>query len=65
MKEIFVAVIFLFDVQTGQPLDAGGYAFDSREICEGAVARIKEKAAADMTVFVEAQCVATPLISVQ
>ena len=64
MKEIFVAIIMIFDVQTGQPLDAGIAAFDNRAACEAMVTRIAAKAAGDMLVVVDAQCVATPLVTV-
>lgn len=62
MQEIFIALIFIFDVQSGQPIEAGTAAFVEREVCEVMVDRIKENAAADLTIYVEAECVSAPLI---
>lgn len=59
MQEIFIAIILIFDAQTSQLAGAATAAFTDRAVCEAEVARITERAAADMTIAVEGECLAT------
>lgn len=62
MHEIFVAIIFLFDASTGQPLQAVTAAFEDDWMCQYAVSQVLDKAAQDMTIQAEGRCYATQLI---
>jgi hypothetical protein len=63
MKEIFIAVIFVFDVQTGLPLEASFAAFEEEEACVEVISRTTQKASEDMTIYLEATCLPTPLFT--
>lgn len=63
MKTVFVALIFIFEANSGQPLEAGVAAFESEAQCEAAVASIRARAAQDMLITVEASCLETPLVA--
>lgn len=65
MKSVFVAAILLFNTSNGQLEEAGVITFDTSALCNVFVENLKAKAAADMTVDIEASCVETPIISAQ
>lgn len=63
MKTIFVALIFVFDVTTGQPLGVQTAAFDEEQLCLQVVSQTVARASEDMTIYVEGGCVETPIIT--
>ena len=62
MKEVFVALIFLFNASDGQLIGSAVAATESQEACEILVASAVQKAQSDMTIAVEAGCVPTILV---
>jgi hypothetical protein len=63
MQEIFVALILLFDVSTGQLIGAATAATDNLAACEAIVAHTVTRARDDLQVYVEGGCIQTLLIA--
>lgn len=65
MKTVFVAIIMIFEAQTGQPLDMATAAFESGEMCKASVEQVRQRAAADMMIHVEGKCLEVALVPAQ
>lgn len=62
MQEIFIALILIFDVSAGLPIEAAAAGFTDKEVCEQVVAATLDRARSDLQIHVEGMCLTGPLI---
>jgi len=62
VKTVFVAIIFLIESSSGQPVDLATAVFESREVCEFKLEELRQRVEQDLRLNIEGQCVEQPVI---